>query len=316
LQSGGLITNYNCTSKCRHCLYKCSPARSKDYIDEETTRKNLRMVKKLGCNALHIGGGEPFLQFEKLLGVIKVFREENMQIDYIETNSSWYRDEQQACKMLEQIKSEGVNTLLVSISPFHNEYIPFEKVKGVINACHRVNIHVFPWVMNFYQEMDQLNPGEKHNMEEYQNIYGKNYLAEIPHRYWIHFGGRAIETYAQAYGLKKYPEISNHKGCTELWDTSHFHVDLYGNYIPGLCSGLVFPIEYLNTTMKKEDFPVLVQLAGEGIKALADFCMEKTGDLSNGKYLNKCHLCNIIRKKLIDEGTHFSELGPEEYYLS
>jgi len=25
LASGGIITNYFCTSTCRHCLYNCSP---------------------------------------------------------------------------------------------------------------------------------------------------------------------------------------------------------------------------------------------------------------------------------------------------
>ncbi len=35
LYSGGLITNYYCTSQCRHCLYGCSPKWPKEYIIKE-----------------------------------------------------------------------------------------------------------------------------------------------------------------------------------------------------------------------------------------------------------------------------------------
>jgi len=66
LDSGGLITNYYCTSRCRHCLYGCSPGWEKRYIDTETTEKNLLKVKGLGCNSIHIGGGEPFLKPDEL----------------------------------------------------------------------------------------------------------------------------------------------------------------------------------------------------------------------------------------------------------
>jgi len=45
LISGGLITNYFCSSKCRHCLYNAGPHRDKKYIDPETAEANLRMVR-------------------------------------------------------------------------------------------------------------------------------------------------------------------------------------------------------------------------------------------------------------------------------
>lgn len=32
LMSGGLITNYHCTSACRHCLYRSSPRWPKEFI--------------------------------------------------------------------------------------------------------------------------------------------------------------------------------------------------------------------------------------------------------------------------------------------
>lgn len=42
LASGGVITNYYCVSRCGHCLYNCSPGRSKKYLDGATAEKIFR----------------------------------------------------------------------------------------------------------------------------------------------------------------------------------------------------------------------------------------------------------------------------------
>jgi hypothetical protein len=48
---------------------------------------------------------------------------------------------------------KGLRTLLVAISPLHNEFIPFAKVTGVIAACRDVGIDVFPWVNDFVKDL-------------------------------------------------------------------------------------------------------------------------------------------------------------------
>lgn len=96
LISGGLITNYYCSSRCAHCLYACSPRWEKRYIDAETTTQNFRKIKELGGQGVHIGGGEPFLNFEGLLAVLEMARSQGVHIDYVETNSSWFQDDASA----------------------------------------------------------------------------------------------------------------------------------------------------------------------------------------------------------------------------
>ena len=88
LRSGGLITNYFCTSRCKHCLYNCSPEWSKRYIETETARKNLEAVRSLGCRSVHIGGGEPLLRSEKLARVLEIAAEIGVSMKYVETNAS------------------------------------------------------------------------------------------------------------------------------------------------------------------------------------------------------------------------------------
>ncbi|MBT8370325.1 MAG: radical SAM protein, partial [Deltaproteobacteria bacterium] len=91
LISGGLITNYFCTSSCKHCLYNCSPQWEKRYIDRQTAEKNLQTVRSLGCRSVHIGGGEPLLRPDSLGDVLETAAEQGVSVEYVETNSSWFK---------------------------------------------------------------------------------------------------------------------------------------------------------------------------------------------------------------------------------
>lgn len=178
LASGGLITNYYCTSQCGHCLYGCGPRWEKEYIDEEAAEKNLVAMKSLGCRRIHVGGGEPFLNLDGLKMVCGMAKRLGVNIDYVETNASWYRDETTVLDILSSLQKLGVSTLLVSISPFHNAYIPFKKVKDLLSACDKAGMRVLPWIWDFYREIDAFDDRQTHRMSEYQKIYGEDYLAQ------------------------------------------------------------------------------------------------------------------------------------------
>ena len=151
LRSGGLITNYFCTSSCKHCLYKCSPHWEKRYLVPATAKENLVAIRSLGCRSVHIGDGEPLLKPDELCTVLDIASEVGVSVEYVETNSSWFRDIESAKALLSQLREKGLLTLLVSISPFHNEQIPFSRVQGVIEAARLVGIGIFPWISILYQ---------------------------------------------------------------------------------------------------------------------------------------------------------------------
>lgn len=317
LVSGGVITNYNCTSRCRHCLYQCSPGRSSDYVSEDTLRRNFSAILQMGCGSVHIGGGEPFLDPKGLGLVLATARSEGMGIDYVETNSSWYRDRRHAAGILSELKEAGLHTLLVSISPFHNEYIPFKRVKGVLDACEKAGVRVFPWVMDFFSEIDSLDDAKTHSLEEYEAAYGPGYLARLPSRYWIHPGGRALETFAPVMGTLSVEEVLSleKRGCDELMDTSHFHTDLYGRYVPGLCSGLAFEVEFLGKEVPADRYPLLDVLYKEGVRGLYSLASERHGYRPERAFLNKCHLCFDMRRYLANNARgRYPELHPEGFY--
>ena len=319
LLSGGIITNYFCTSKCRHCLYNCGPHWEKKYIDRETAEENLRLVRSLGCRSVHLGGGEPLLRPDKLGEILGVAGNVGVTIEYVETNSSWFKDLESAKSILFDLRKKGLRTLLISISPFHNEYIPFYRVKGVIEACKKTGINIFPWVNGFIQDLSEFNINKTHALKVFEEKFGKDYLLQVLQRYWIHMGGRALNTFRPILDQQTIQQIIDEDsgGCAlELSDTSHFHIDLFGNYIPGLCSGLSISTKDLGKPLQKNRYPVITTLVHSGIKGIYELA-QKEFDYSPARsgYVNKCDLCTEIRTFLVHNNFGgFDEFKPREFY--
>ena len=319
LVSGGVIANYNCASRCGHCLYNCGPHRSRDFLDAVVAEKIFRAILRQGCRSVHIGGGEPLLQPRKLGAVLEAARTAGMGIDYVETSSAWFADSEKALSSLQALKQAGLRTLLVSISPFHNAAIPYDRVMGVIEASRRCGIQVFPWVNAFVRDLSRMDTSRPHGMDEFEEAFGAGYLKRVPDRYWIHLGGRALQTFRAVYPQHPLEHILDNSpsDCSRaLGDTSHFHIDLYGNYIPGLCSGLAVAMEDLGGPLTDGDYPLLHCLVTEGIRGLYQLAVRDYGFVPHhSAYLNHCDVCNEIRGDLIRSHVgRFRELAPEGHY--
>ncbi|MBN2007712.1 radical SAM protein [candidate division KSB1 bacterium] len=318
LQSGGLITNYYCSSTCAHCLYRCSPAWPKDFITSDAARKAMATIQQLGCSAIHIGGGEPLLNIDGLIEALHVAREMDMDIDYVETNASWFRDPIRGRDTLVRLRNAGLSTLLISISPFHNEHIPFIRTRGLIEACQDVGIGVFPWISNFIGDLQQFDETVPHDLSAYQHHFGEDYLENLPNRYWISKGGRALETFAPFQRRIPLDELLTleQSGCSELMVTSHFHIDLYGNYVPGLCSGISIRQNDLGTQLIDADYPLINLLYHSGISGLLSYAEKDFSFVpAQEAYGIKCKLCYEIRRFLvIKKGWKSHELQPEGHY--
>ncbi len=312
---GGLIVTYRCTASCAHCLYKSSPRRDPAYMGEGMLRKLLRKAASLGCRSFHIGGGEPFLDPDALLRVIRVMREEGATIDYLETNGFWYRDPDSAAALLERIQEAGCQTLMVSLCPFHIPYIPLYKVEGAIAAAARVGMEFFLWQEQYYRELSSLDKRKTHSLEELEERFGKEYVARAAARFGLWVNGRALQT------LKPYLEHRSAEdivrlestGCRELTRTNHFHLDLYGNYVPPGCVGLALEYRLLGRELP-EEYQLLRLLGERGIGGLYEYARNQHGFTPHAEgYVSKCDLCYSIRKT--PEGiSKYPEIGPFEFY--
>ena len=319
LTSGGVITNYDCVSRCGHCLYNCSPHRKNDYLDESMAAAVFTRIAGLGCRSVHIGGGEPLLAPRKLVAIVEAAARVGVGIDYVETNSAWYVDQKQAATVIKALLAVGVRTLLVSISPFHNARIPFARVTGVIDACRQTGMNVFPWVNAFVRDLSRLDATIPHAMAEFEAAFGRDYLRRIPDRYWIHLGGRALATFREVLPQRRLEAILTESpvSCARvLSDTSHFHIDLYGGYIPGLCAGLTVAMTDVGGPLPAGRYPLLDRLTASGIRGLFALASRAYGyQPRRSAYLNHCDLCTDIRHHLLRvDGPAFPELAPHGFY--
>ena len=236
-----------------------------------------------------------------------------MAVEYVETNSSWFRDIDSATGTLLALKEAGLGCLLISISPFHNQRIPARKVKGAMAACAEAGLRVFPWVSELWPDMEAMGLEKIHGPEEFRARFGEGYWRGLLKRFWLHLGGRAAYFYAGLFELTPVETIleQSRGPCPELWDTGHFHLDLYGNYVPGLCSGLAFPARLLGEQVPPEEYPALCALSQGGPARLLELAREREF-VPAGAYLNKCHLCLEMRSHLVKSG--WPDLAPRGFY--
>jgi len=317
LVSGGLIVNYQCTSACRHCLYASSPRRDKAYITPETARSNLSRIRSLGCRSVHIGGGEPFIHVDGLKAVLREARSVGVCIDYIETNSSWFGRTDTAVETLGNLRRLGVDTLLVSISPFHNEFIPYRKVRGVIDACRQAGLRVFPWIADFQNDLAGMDEQKPHPLQDYIDRFGPDYMEQAAERYGLNLGGRAAVTYQKFIPRRSCKEVEQEQPCRmRLSDVYHSHVDLYGNYLPGLCTGLSVAVGDIGQPADPDRYPILHLLYTRGISGLRSWAEEEHGfEPDPGGYITACDLCQQLRGFLVLEREVDSpDLQPREFY--
>ena len=96
---------------------------------------------------------------------------------------------------------------------------------------------------------------------------------------------------------------------------NHFHYDLFGNYIPGLCSGLAIQRDDLGKRLPPEKYPILNLLFHEGIEGLFYYVSNKCDFKASDGYMSKCHLCFDLRRHLVLEaGMGSGELQPTAFY--
>ena len=320
LQSGGLITNYVCSSACAHCSYRSSPKRDKAYITADQAAENFGACRRLGCRSMHIGGGEPLLRPDALKEVLRAARQEGVGIDYVETNSSWFRDQDSAVALLRELQELGCGTLLISIDPFHNSYIPFAKVKGVMAACRAAGISIFPWLMEFFDEINALDDSRTHSLQEYAERYGDDYVAALGQRYSPSMSGRAITTYAPLMTEKPLPEVLSQGraiGQGLLTQTGHFHVDLYGNYLPPRFPGFSLAVEDLCEPLQRKHCPAIMALYEGGLPGLYELARTSYAFKAAETYRHPHELLDVIATHLVATAPDdFPDLRPTEYYTA
>ncbi|MEI6520361.1 MAG: hypothetical protein WCO98_10045 [bacterium] len=321
LKSAGIILSYKCTSRCRHCLYCCSP-NWKGWATPELVDAICSGTLKCGVTprAFHLAGGEAFLNFSLLLESVKIINSYGFSIDYVETNAHWYKDDDSASDMLNQLKEAGLNCLLISASPQHAEYIPVNKTVSLIKLSNKIfgRGGTFIWLPDFLQQLQYLGIQDTISFDEYCTRSGQKHAI-----YAAEYGGQLVPGGRAGYKtqpwLPTYPLSQCMKdNCEyELMHSENGHYDLYGNIIPSSCTGISLGDAHDLYKWQKEfsidEKPVLNILCKSGNVGLLEFAIKEYNYQPEDRYAGACHLCMDIRRHLVNSAD-FTELTPRMMY--
>lgn len=322
LTNGGLILSYKCTNRCKHCLYASSPEWN-DWYDINDLKTVIKSLSKYNFYGIHLAGGEPFLNFELLLKSVQLCKKYNVPMEYVETNCYWAVNEKETEKKFQELKKAGLPGVLISVSPFHNEFIPLKRVITAYKIAQKVfgYNNVLLYTDYYYSFLKHFDINKKFSFDQFVQVIGRRKVGiNVKYNYGIILNGRAIIKLAEFFPHYNIYDVLTKSCKSRFLNPHHVHIDLYGNYITSFCAGISmgqgFDLTHLyEVGINLDEFPVLKILYNEGTAGLLKFVEREIGfePLKNG-YISECHLCNHLRYILIKYRFTYKELVPIEYY--
>lgn len=321
LRSGGIMLTYGCNQHCRHCLYRSGPDVGGEWMGLDRLDKILACLKmERRLVDIHFGGGELMLKPDLLKRAIDMTTTYCLRMSYLETNGFFADTVDKAVEMLQPLADAGLPAILVSVSPYHNEFIPLRKTLNCIEAGRRVfgEDGVFPWLGHFIPMLAKMDPDAPHTLEQFLEannlVPGDRRLMQL---YPITPGGRVVEKLREFFPRHQAAEFKGSQCLEMLTEVTHFHVDPYGALFTGSCPGIasgVFP--NLHEEKNLEDHPVFTTLAVSGPYGLMQRAiLEECFTLDPAGYTGPCDLCFQVRKALHHAcGEKYPELQPAVFY--
>jgi len=308
---GGVMANYECSAACRHCIYSGSPTRGSGYVDEESMEKMCALLRKGGCRSVHIGGGEPFLDLDGLLMVIRKLKKAGITLEYIETNAYWATGAS-AKEKLECLLAEGPQTLCISIDPYHAEYVPYTAPLNLAKLCEKTGVDYFLWKGNFLSYLSRLDAQKAHSRAEMEKTLSPEYIHDTARAYGIGYGGRAVNIereFGVLYPIESF--AGENTPCRNLLSTGHFHIDMYCYFIPPNCTGIRIPLSEAVEGIPKDKYPAFEALYSGGLSALLELARQHGFSTTLEGYPSKCNLCFHLRHFLAEKA--MPELDKDHY---
>ncbi|MEQ8189019.1 MAG: radical SAM protein [Candidatus Eremiobacterota bacterium] len=295
-------TSYNCNSSCMHCRYP-GILNNRDFITPELLESSLSNLSDRNPEWIIIGGGEPFLRFDRLEIIIQVIKKilHRSKI-HITTNGFWGTDMHQASEIAGSFVKSGVDSISFSVDSFHQKYISIEHVINSVKACLKaglVNVSAGCLLMDSPLNNDFDSETKKFikRLEEIQAL-------KINTGTGLSMIGKAAEKLSVFYNKVSYNNLS----CSiKPWDGGDFNLltsitlDNYGFLTT--CAGIAIG-NVLNNNIKKilHDYnplthPIIKILISEGPAGLLELA-RKAGYTENDRFVDGCHCCFVSRQYL------------------
>ncbi len=320
----GIMLSYWCNARCEFCYVSCGP----DASHWAEPRDAVRWWRELADLArghgkrlkVHLTGGEPFGNWPVLLETARLAHAEGLTaggaFQKVETNAFWADGEDIVRERVGQLDRLGMRKLAISADPFHQRFIPPERVRTCVETARkvlgedRVQVRWLDWY-------EQMRDTRDLNRQQWAAIV-RDALARHPERL-VGRAGRRVAPLLEGEPAEAFAGQTCQRG---ILGAKHVHIDPCGNVFPGTCAGVILgnaqyrPISAIwsDVTERYAGNPVLAALIAGGPHALSR-CAEAGGfQLHPAGYATKCHLCSHVRRFRFERGEFPATIGPGQCY--
>ncbi|MBN2447483.1 MAG: hypothetical protein JXO22_12195 [Phycisphaerae bacterium] len=317
----GLFTTYWCNARCAIC-YVCSgpgcggemrvamAVRLWQELDELAASQGNRM-------RIHLAGGEPFGDWPRLAAIVRAAHDAGLApTEKVETNAFWAVNDGLVRSRLELLDAFGMERLVVSTDVYHQEFVPFERVRRCVEIAREVlgpeRVRVRWW--DFYNEpvdVARLSPNLRRAAQ-----------AAALDRHKDRLTGRAASRLSDLLLCRPAEELAGLSCEREVLGSKHVHIDGYGNIFPGVCAGIILGNAATRDVAQVwhdlaalwQEHPVVSAVVAGGSHALMRAATPHGYQPRTEGYAGKCHLCHDVRRFLAARGIWPEHIGPRECY--
>jgi len=271
-----------------------------------------------GCR-VHLTGGEAFGQWQRLIDICRRAAQQGLRpLENIETNAFWATDEAIVRRRLEALDAAGLKKLVISVDPYHQQYVPIERARLAarvaedVLGAERLQVRWRDWLAEGF-DTDTFDDAQRGELFMRYAANGRDRM-----------NGRAAAELAPAVAYKTLDDLAGRPCRQALLRSRQVHIGPGGWIMPGTCAGILLgwanerrPVGdcWRQLNADHADRPVLAALARGGPVALARLAGPH-GFVPECRYAGKCHLCWSVRKLLYFKGLYRQELGPAGIYES
>ena len=290
------LLTYMCNLECDHCYVYSSPHAQGTFTLDQI-RKLLDEAAKIGTiEWIYFEGGEPFLFYPIMLEAIRMARNMGFQVGVV-TNAYFATADKDNEIWLKPLCELGIADLRISNDLYHYEdetENPAIRLRGVALKLNMPAEEIHIEKPLFTSDVNEgQNKGESviGGSTKFRGRAVEKLLADLPQRCWEDFTECPYE---------------------DLKSPKRVHLDPYGNV--HLCQGLSMgnswrePLSEMVKNYDASSHPICSPLVRGGPALLAREYQVKHED----KYVDACHLCYMIRLKLLDRFPQY--LTPRQIY--
>jgi hypothetical protein len=247
-----------------------------------------------GITNVYFEGGEPFLYYPLMVESLRYAKSRNLECGIV-TNCYWANSENDAELWLKPLVDIGIDDLSVSNDSFHSDDPTHSPAQIAYDVARRLGLPAGSICIEAPTVISE------HEHEKGEAVVGGGAL----------FKGRAVEKLLEGQPRKRYDCFTE---CTseDLTHPSRIHLDPFGNVF--VCQGLSIgniwqkPLREIMNDFEPSRHPVIGPLVEGGPAKLVEIFGLPDGD----SYVSECHLCYLVRKRLIDRFPDY--LCPKQVY--